>query len=129
MIRAYRIPKSRQFDYPFRSSNPLHQGFPMRRSFLTLALSACLLFPLPALSADDSPNHKEPWKPEDVVYAELALQMRISPNAEYLVWVKSTGDKEKDARVSNLFLTGLAGSGKTLELTRGSDNNSQPRWS
>jgi dipeptidyl aminopeptidase/acylaminoacyl peptidase len=101
----------------------------MRRSFLTLALSACCLFPLHILSADDTTEKKEPWKPEDVVYAESAQQMRISPNAEYLVWVKSTGDKDKDARISNLFLSSLTVKDKTLALTRGSDNNAQPRWS
>jgi len=101
----------------------------MRRSFFTLSLSACLLSPLHILFADDTANKKEPWKPEDVIYAESAQQMRISPNAEYLVWVKSTGDKEKDARVSNLFLSSLTARDKTLALTRGSDNNAQPQWS
>jgi len=55
--------------------------------------------------------------------------MRISPDAQWLVWVKSTGDKEKDARVSNLFLSSLTVPDKTIALTRGADNNGQPKWS
>jgi dipeptidyl aminopeptidase/acylaminoacyl peptidase len=104
----------------------------MRRSTLSLALLAALVpgF-LPAnAAADDEPSaKKEPWKAEDVIYSESASQMRISPNAQYLVWVKSTGDKEKDARVSNLFLSALTVPDTTLALTRGNDNNGQPKWS
>jgi len=72
---------------------------------------------------------KEPWKPEDVIYAEsAALQTRISPDAKWLVWVKSSGDKDKDARVSNLILSSLT-ENKEIPLTRGSDLNGQPQWS
>jgi dipeptidyl aminopeptidase/acylaminoacyl peptidase len=70
----------------------------------------------------------EPWKSEDFVYAETASQYRISPDDKWLVWVKSTGDKDKDARVSNLVLSSLTES-REIPLTRGSDMNSQPRWS
>jgi len=82
------------------------------------------------LRADESKSQKkEPWKAEDVIYAESAApQTRISPDARWLVWVKSTGDKDKDARVSNLFLSSLT-ENKEIQLTRGSDNNGQPQWS
>jgi len=72
---------------------------------------------------------KELWKPEDIIYSESAApQTRISPDAKWLVWVKSTGDKDKDTRVSNLVLSSLTES-KEIQLTRGSDNNGQPQWS
>jgi dipeptidyl aminopeptidase/acylaminoacyl peptidase len=71
---------------------------------------------------------KEPWKPEDFIYVENANQYRISPDGKWLVWVKSTGDKDKDARVANLFLSSLTENRET-QLTRGSDANAQPRWS
>src|ERR1700746_373477 len=84
----------------------------------------------PLLCADESKSQKkEPWKAEDVIYAESAApQTRISPDARWLVWVKSTGDKDKDARVSNLFLSSLTENNE-IQLTRGSDNNGQPQWS
>jgi dipeptidyl aminopeptidase/acylaminoacyl peptidase len=69
-----------------------------------------------------------PWKPEDVVFSESASTFRISPDGRWAVWVKSVADKEKDARVSNLFLSSLTEK-KELQLTRGSDTQSQPRWS
>ena len=82
-------------------------------------------------SADDAKPpvaKKEPWKAEDIVYAEMAGQYRISPDAKWLVWVKSAGDKDKDARVSNLFLSSLTDS-REIQLTRGSDTNMAPCWS
>jgi dipeptidyl aminopeptidase/acylaminoacyl peptidase len=71
---------------------------------------------------------REPWKPEDEIFQEYAGQLRISPDAKWLVWVKSTADKEKDARVSNLVLSSLTDN-KEIELTRGNDNNFGARWS
>src|SRR5258708_32529843 len=85
-----------------------------------------------SLEVDDaagSSGKKEPWRPEDVIYAESAApQTRISPDSKWLVWVKSTGDKDKDARESNLSLSSLT-ENKEIQLTRGSDNNAQPQWS
>jgi dipeptidyl aminopeptidase/acylaminoacyl peptidase len=98
----------------------------------SLTLIGVLVIPfLRTAHADDAkpPAKTEPWKPEDIIYAESANpQTRISPDAKWLVWVKSTGDKEKDARVSNLMLSSLTES-KEIQLTRGSDNNGQPQWS
>ncbi|HTA95016.1 MAG TPA: hypothetical protein VK769_02725, partial [Verrucomicrobiae bacterium] len=80
--------------------------------------------------ADDAkpPTKTEPWKAEDEIFQEYAGQLRISPDAKWLVWVKSTADKEKDARVSNLVLSSLTDN-KEIELTRGTDNNFGARWS
>ena len=101
----------------------------MRHFCFELAWSACLLILPQTLFADESPSKKEPWKPEDIIYGESAApQTRISPDGKWLAWVKSTGDKEKDARVSNLILSSLTES-KEIQLTRGSDNNGQPQWS
>jgi dipeptidyl aminopeptidase/acylaminoacyl peptidase len=71
---------------------------------------------------------KYSWKPEDVIFQELASEFLISPDNKWVVWVKSTGDKEKDERVSNLYLSSLTEK-KEIELTRGANTVSQPRWS
>jgi len=74
-------------------------------------------------------DKKEPWKPEDIIYGETAApQTRISPDGKWLVWVKSNGGKDKDARVANLMLSSLT-ENKEIQLTRSSDNNGQPQWS
>jgi hypothetical protein len=112
-------------------------GKPMRRQVFAIGLFvagsiACvgpLVSPRLARAQEAKPAaRKESWKPEDFIYQESVGQYRISPDAKGLVWVKSAGDKDKDARVSNLFLSGLSETRET-QLTRGSDTNTQPRWS
>src|SRR5579863_7369396 len=71
---------------------------------------------------------KEPWKSEDFIFSESVGQYRISPDAKWLVWVKSAGDKDKDARFSNLYLSSLTET-REIDLTRGTDQINQPRWS
>src|SRR5580700_2756634 len=71
---------------------------------------------------------KNQWAAEDVVNQEDAGGFRISPDGKLALWVKSTADKDKDVRVSNLYLSSLS-DGKAVELTRGTDDVSNPRWS
>jgi dipeptidyl aminopeptidase/acylaminoacyl peptidase len=71
---------------------------------------------------------KNQWTPEDVVNQEDAEQFRISPDGKFALWLKGTADKDKDLRVSNLYLSNLS-DGKTVQLTRGTDDISNPRWS
>jgi dipeptidyl aminopeptidase/acylaminoacyl peptidase len=76
----------------------------------------------------DAAKKIEPWKPEDFIYTEFAGNFTISRDAKWAVWAKSTVDKEKDGRVSNLILSSLTGSTE-IELTRGNDRNAAPSWS
>lgn len=71
------------------------------------------------LTADESKSSLEtsPWKPEDVVYVETINDFSLSPDGRSVVWIRGEGDKEKDERVSNLFLTSLA-EDRTVQLTR-----------
>ncbi len=106
--------------------------FSLWASTLLLSIFASFNAPLSLSAGDpaaiDAPVTREPWKAEDIIYAESANQYRLAPDSQSLVWVKSTGDKEKDARVSNLFLSNLTDK-REVQLTRGSDTVSQPRWS
>src|SRR5260370_18409878 len=100
-------------------------------NFLAGACAAAgMIRPVVVVKADDTkPTAKtEPWKPEDVIFQEFVGQLQISPDGKWLVWVKSTADKEKDARVSNLYLSSLT-ENKEIELTRGSDRYKKPRGS
>ncbi|HXL21727.1 MAG TPA: prolyl oligopeptidase family serine peptidase [Candidatus Dormibacteraeota bacterium] len=91
--------------------------------------AAAMLCPASAVADETKSSGKaEPWKPEDFIYGESAGQYRISPDGKWLVWVKSVGDKEKDARISNLFLSSLT-ENREIQLTRGSDTYAQPAWS
>src|SRR6266481_3059319 len=99
--------------------------------FILVALAAFADFlNVRAVLADEktSLSTTEAWKPEDFIYTETAGLFRISPDAKWVVWVKTSSDKDKDARVSNLVLSSLTES-REIPLTRGTDNNTQPRWS
>jgi dipeptidyl aminopeptidase/acylaminoacyl peptidase len=82
-----------------------------------IALSLCASF---------AQTHK--WTVDDIIMAEQVSGFEISPDGRWLAWVKGTGDKEKNARVSNLFISSLTEK-REVELTRGSDNVSAPKWS
>ena len=62
------------------------------------------------------------------MYVETLNDMSLSPDGRSVAWIKGEGDKEKDERVSNLFLTNLT-EDRTVQLTRGNSNVSLPHWS
>src|SRR5438105_11492530 len=68
------------------------------------------------------------WTLDDVVLAELASDFRIALDGQRCAWVKSSGDPEKDERVSHLMLSSLT-ERRDTQLTRGPDSCVTPRWS
>jgi len=108
-----------------------------RRSLAVALFSVTLLavigFVRPAAiaSADDAKPSakKEPWKSEDFIYSEGVGQYKISPDGKWLAWTKSSGDKDKDGRIANLYLSNLTGDAHEIALTRDTDMNMQPKWS
>ena len=102
-------------------------------ALLAMLLAVCAAASPSALRATDDNKppvaaKKSPWTPEDVVNQEDASQFEVSPDGRFAVWVKATSDKEKDERVSNLYLSNLS-DGKPVQLTRGAYDISQPHWS
>ena len=102
---------------------------PSNRFRPTIFLAAISFITSALLAAEEARSTKtEPWKAEDIVYDEFASDFHISPDGHWLVWAGSDGDKEKDSRVSNLFLSSLTEE-REIQLTRGADNSRLPRWS
>jgi dipeptidyl aminopeptidase/acylaminoacyl peptidase len=102
--------------------------FRQPRIFVLVAL-CCGFAKMPqAAEENKAPDKTSPWKPEDVVFAENVRQFRISPDGQWVAWIKAQGDKEKDAVVSNLFLSSLSNDVE-IQLTRGSDTVSSFNWS
>ena len=75
-----------------------------------------------------APAAENAWKPEDVIFTETAGQFRVSPDSRWVVWVKGVANKDKDLQVTNLFISSLTEK-KEIQLTRGTETHSQPRWS
>jgi dipeptidyl aminopeptidase/acylaminoacyl peptidase/formylglycine-generating enzyme required for sulfatase activity len=122
---------ARYFSLTRSEDNVKKQRLLMAGIFLAgTCAAAAFLRPATAAHADEEKPapRMESWKSEDEIFQEYAGPLRISPDGKWLAWVKSTADKEKDARVSNLYLSSLT-ENKEIELTRGSDRYSNPRWS
>ena len=95
-----------------------------RPRFIVLVALCCGFANMPqAAKENKAPEKTSPWKPEDVVFAENVRQFRISPDGQWVAWIKAQGDKEKDAVASNLYLSSLS-SGVEIQLTRGTDTMS-----
>ena len=88
------------------------------------ALIAALLAPGGSARAQDGEGE---WTFDDILTAESAGAYEVSPDGEWVVWVKSTMDEKKGRRVSNLYMSSLTGD-LEIQLTRGSYSHSSPRW-
>jgi dipeptidyl aminopeptidase/acylaminoacyl peptidase len=100
------------------------------RNLLLVLFPVCLTV-VALLRADDekkSPTKIEPWTAEDIINTETIPQFRISPDGKWLAFTKLESDKEKDARISNIFLSSTT-ENREIQLTRGSDTNSSFAWS
>src|SRR3954449_5819968 len=86
----------------------------MKQLLIFLALGVCAL--------------ASKWTPDDVLMTESAGDMQISRDGRVAVWVKSQMDREKGETVSNVILRYLD-SDSEVQLTRGQDTNSSPRFS
>ncbi|MFO0843709.1 MAG: prolyl oligopeptidase family serine peptidase [Gemmataceae bacterium] len=98
----------------------------MRRYLLLLP---GLLLPLvSARPAAPPPRDYEEWTVEDVVEAESASDFQLSPDGRFVVWLKSAPDHDQNEMVTHLFRTDLK-TGREVQLTRGKDSSTSPRWS
>src|SRR4030042_2854914 len=100
---------------------------------MSLRFACVFLILLSVLTlAEDTPKPGgagiSPWTPDDILSAENASQWKISPDGKWAAWVKSQMDKDKNGRISNLFLTKLE-TRKEVQLTRGTETHGRPDWS
>ncbi|MFA4926050.1 MAG: prolyl oligopeptidase family serine peptidase [Candidatus Aminicenantales bacterium] len=104
--------------------------FDRHQALIRLALAFFLLMS-GHLQAQDKKVILTPWTTDDIINQETAYDFNLSPDGQKVVWVKSIPDKEKDTRLSHLFLslTGKEQTGQSIQLTRGNKSESRPRWS
>jgi dipeptidyl aminopeptidase/acylaminoacyl peptidase len=94
---------------------------------LLLALVLVPVSPIPGLCQESTEQAKSDWTVDDVINQERAFAFEISPDAKWVVWVKSRPDKEKDGFINDLYLTSLTEE-REIRLTRSDDSDSSPRW-
>jgi dipeptidyl aminopeptidase/acylaminoacyl peptidase len=111
----------------------------MRKVMFILFCLACLLAPslsgqvqekkpIPAKEKKLAAKEDAEWTVDDIVNAEEATGMRISPDCKWVAWIKRAPDKEKNELVGHLMLSSLTET-KEVQLTRGSYSVSSPQWS
>ncbi len=111
----------------------------MRKFAVLVLCGVCLLTPSlsgqvpekkPIAAKDKKPAAKDDaaWTVDDIVNAEEASAMRISPDCKWVAWIKRAPDKEKNELVGHLMLSSLT-EAKEIQLTRGTYSASQPQWS
>lgn len=100
----------------------------MPRLFLRLVALALGMLTLPATASAQTQPDKARWTIDDVVLSEAATGFAFAPDGKHVVWVKTAQDKEKGARVSNLIRSRI-GEKEEVELTRGQDSCTAPKWS
>ena len=91
-------------------------------------ISCTLCFGVSLASTVIASDGQSTWTVDDVLSAEWASDYKISPGCEWVAWVKSTPDKDKGESVGNLFLSSMT-KNQEIQLTRGSDGCSSPKWS
>lgn len=78
-------------------------------------------------------SSKDNWTPKEIIQTEFLGNAAFSANEDMVVWSKRIPLKEKDKFVSKLFITRLDvkkdGKFKTLQLTRGEENDHNPLFS
>src|SRR3954453_13847764 len=98
----------------------------MRRFLLFVAL---LTLPVPpARPAAPPPRAYKPWTVADIVQQEAAGEFSFSPDGRFLVWAQTAVDGEKNAYVTHLFRHDCK-TGRQVQLTRGEEGCTSPRWS
>lgn len=70
------------------------------------------------------------WSTDDLLATEKITHFVVSPaDPRIVVWEKSAPDKGKDEYVSHLFRSGPGSGPEAVQLTRGKDSCTQPRFS
>lgn len=88
-----------------------------------LSCLSILLLATPLVAAD-----KSKWSVDDVLMAESVRDFQFAPNGKWVLWTKTVMNKEKGEVVTHLMRTDLS-THEDLELTRGDDSCTNPRWS
>lgn len=92
---------------------------------VALVISACA-HAAPPREARKAPVRE--WSVADYLAVEYAGGLVPSPDGTRVVWTKSIPREDLDHTVHHLFLSGLDG-GFEVQLTRGTQDCSTPRWS
>jgi len=99
----------------------------MRRNILIAFLSLILVCQAGALLAGGAQERRVP-SVEELMALKLPGSVRLSPDGARIAYTLTETDFEQDAYITQIWLLD-AGSGRTIQLTRGKRSSSDPTWS
>jgi dipeptidyl aminopeptidase/acylaminoacyl peptidase len=70
----------------------------------------------------------KPWTVDDVLAVKTVTDPQVSPDGQWVAYVVSSLNEEKDAYQTDVWLVGAAG-GEARALTSASGDDENPRWS
>jgi dipeptidyl aminopeptidase/acylaminoacyl peptidase len=100
----------------------------MVKHFCVAALVSVLLSTSSSLAQPAAKKSSGKWTPDDVLRAEFARDFQLSPDGKQILWVKSRLDEDSGDSISQIYRT-IPGDKKDVQLTRGSESCTTPRWS
>jgi dipeptidyl aminopeptidase/acylaminoacyl peptidase len=100
----------------------------MRFRPLAMVLSALLVTPVLAETPKPRSSEQTKWTVDDTLSGRQAGDFHISPDCRWAVWTRSVADKDKGEAVTQVMRSSLT-SKEEVELTRGPDSCTSPRWS
>jgi dipeptidyl aminopeptidase/acylaminoacyl peptidase len=71
---------------------------------------------------------KSAWTVDDVLGTEEASSFELAPDSRHVVWVRTAADPDKGEAVAHLVRSSLTEK-QEVQLTRGPDSCTSPRWS
>ena len=68
------------------------------------------------------------WNIDDVLKQEYASSFDISPDGNWVIWIKRSPNEKKNKLVGHIYKTSLKDSTE-IQLTRGKNSSKNPKWS
>ncbi len=100
----------------------------MIRATTTFLFALALVFAAGSAGYASAADDAKPITVDDIVNIEFAGAFNISPDGKWVVWVKTTPDKEESKRKTNIFLSSTEDT-TVLEITRATKNDLNPKFS
>src|SRR5437016_3542155 len=101
----------------------------MLKPFCVLAASLFLVSSIPAdTGAKKAPPSTSKWTPDVITSAETARDFQLSPDGKQVLWVRGQVDDDAGEMLHHIMRS-IPGPKKDVQLTRGTDSCTAPRWS
>ena len=75
------------------------------------------------------PSARYKFEANDILKFKLIKDIQVSPNGKEVLYEVQVPDSERDDEISQIYALSTYGGGEPKQLTTGTSNDTQPRWS